>query len=68
MSLIGLRYLWKEWAASDASPMGYGYGNARATIFFLFLLVGTWVRITVKPPVYQRFVFLFFFSFLLLEL
>lgn len=46
LCLIGFRYLWKEWDASEESPMGYGNGNARATIFFLLLLIFTWVSLS----------------------
>lgn len=45
MSLIGLRYLSKEWMKAEEPPMGYGSTNVKATIFFLFCLTGTWVSI-----------------------
>lgn len=52
MCLIGLKYLWSEWSAAEEPPMGYGTGNVKATIFFLFLLIGTWVIV--------RFLHMFF--------
>lgn len=44
MCLIGLKYLWGEWSNAEDPPMGYGTGNVKATIFFIFLLIGTWVN------------------------
>lgn len=44
MCLIGFKYLWGEWSNAETPPMGYGDGNVKATIFFLFLLIGTWVN------------------------
>lgn len=43
MCLIGFKYLWGEWSDAETPPMGYGVTNVKATIFFLFLLIGTWV-------------------------
>lgn len=58
MCLIGFKYLWGEWSNAESPPMGVGEGNVRATIFFLFLLVGTWVIIVL-----YRFFELFFLNF-----
>ncbi|XP_031640258.1 synaptogyrin [Contarinia nasturtii] len=53
LCLIGFKYLWGEWSNAEAPPMGYGDGNVKATIFFLFLLIGTWGGCAYFA--YQRF-------------
>lgn len=43
LSLCGFQYISKQWSKSDDPPLGVGTGNLTAAIFFLFLLIFTWV-------------------------